>query len=384
MCLVAGLILSGVALLTAADKAPPAPKPLPVADPLAGAVHAEDVWPLAPGNCWIYEGEVATEGQGGKIAKCQVRVAMKVRSTLSSGNGTLYMMDGHPADAAWFKPPTGAKGIVDVPPSRYGLLVLDHRVYRLDKKRAEALLASMNTGTAKPGEVVGMDDEVLDFPLLPGKRFGNPDGLMRDDGRYCWNVDEKVGENAPLGWEGQTQPPAVPPLKSTFATTARLRYRTLPDDEAVGFTPGVGITEYAYSHHGTVGEARLRLTGYWVDGRWCGTPGPDRYDPIKSAGGPSFVTPSYEITIAHLCEDEGCVSCDRVVYHGKSKKTGAEITLMGSTWHHIVDKEGTPGAFWGYTFKNGDITYLVYEDGRLTVLRGKSEVLLDEKGTWRE
>ncbi len=94
-----------------------------------------------------------------------------------------------------------------------------------------------------------------------------------------------------------------------------------------------------------------------------------------------LVTANYIISIGHSCP-EGCVSCNNITYHGVSRRTGKSITLIGSTWHSMGADGVTPSRFRGYYFKNGDVRYFVHSDGLLDVYRGKSEVLISEKGTW--
>ena len=93
-------------------------------------------------------------------------------------------------------------------------------------------------------------------------------------------------------------------------------------------------------------------------------------------------TPHYVVDISPQCE-EGNVSCDRVAYQGKSKRSGQAITLEGRTWHSRCADGVTPCRFLGYRFENGNVTYYVHEDGRLRVVRGCDHVLVDEQGTWR-
>ena len=91
-------------------------------------------------------------------------------------------------------------------------------------------------------------------------------------------------------------------------------------------------------------------------------------------------TENYIVKIESACE-EGEVSCDKLTYIGTSKKSGKSIKLSGSTWH-TKDKDGNPGRFLGYKFKNGNITYFVTESGELSVVRNRTEVLVEESGTW--
>src|SRR5690242_14067323 len=90
-------------------------------------------------------------------------------------------------------------------------------------------------------------------------------------------------------------------------------------------------------------------------------------------------TKSFSINIEVKCE-EGEVTCDNVKYVGTNKKTGESVELTGKTAHHM-DKEGNPGRFLGYIFKNKGVTYFLSEDGLLRVTKG-DDVVLEETGTW--
>lgn len=109
--------------------------------------------------------------------------------------------------------------------------------------------------------------------------------------------------------------------------------------------------------------------------QWC----EDKYERL--------VTQNYEVTIFDFCE-EGCVSCDKQIYYGESRKTGKSILLTGRTLHS-QGKDGTPGMFHGYEFKNGDTTYQVLEEGNgsalLRVFRNdKNEsTIVEESGKWQ-
>ena len=101
----------------------------------------------------------------------------------------------------------------------------------------------------------------------------------------------------------------------------------------------------------------------------------------RAQAGPSgtLETKSFSISIEVKCE-EGEVTCDNVKYVGTNKKTGESVELTGKTAHHM-DKEGNPGRFLGYIFKNKGVTYFLSDEGSLRVTKG-DEVLLEENGTW--
>jgi hypothetical protein len=90
--------------------------------------------------------------------------------------------------------------------------------------------------------------------------------------------------------------------------------------------------------------------------------------------------------------------CDDVTYEGTHRKTGKSIRLSGRDMIRYCpgdhgDGEGkTPCRHVGYEFRNGNIEYNVWNDGRLEVWRefGKRhadgtrerQLIVDEKGTW--
>ena len=71
-------------------------------------------------------------------------------------------------------------------------------------------------------------------------------------------------------------------------------------------------------------------------------------------------TKSFSIAIEVRCE-EGEVTCDDVKYVGTNKKTGESVELIGKTAHHM-DKEGNPGRFLGYIFKNKGVRLAMGDD----------------------
>jgi len=95
----------------------------------------------------------------------------------------------------------------------------------------------------------------------------------------------------------------------------------------------------------------------------------------------TLTTKNYVVDITHNCE-EGVVACDDVTYIGKSKRSGASIELKGQTWHLTCADGISPCRFIGYIFKNGDITYKIYESGTLRVTHEDGRILVDETGEW--
>jgi hypothetical protein len=96
--------------------------------------------------------------------------------------------------------------------------------------------------------------------------------------------------------------------------------------------------------------------------------------------GKTLLTENYRVTLYDF-SGEGEVSHNKMVYHGVSRKTGKDIFLVGSTWHHEVD--GVPTVFRGWVFRNGDMTYWVHQGGLLSVVEGDARVLVDKQGKWQ-
>ena len=95
----------------------------------------------------------------------------------------------------------------------------------------------------------------LDFPLLPGKRFGEVTQIAREDSGYQWRV------LVPSPTTGSSTGKELEPIESV-----ELFNDTLPGHIRLRFGKGKGITSYEYIHHGTVSESRLTLVGFTPTG----------------------------------------------------------------------------------------------------------------------
>ncbi len=94
----------------------------------------------------------------------------------------------------------------------------------------------------------------------------------------------------------------------------------------------------------------------------------------------TLTTKNYVVTVTPNCQ-EGNVTCDDVIYVGRSKTTGQTITLEGHTLHRWCADGVTPCQFLGYEFKNGRFIYSVLERGVLKVEKN-GHSLINEKGEW--
>jgi hypothetical protein len=100
----------------------------------------------------------------------------------------------------------------------------------------------------------------------------------------------------------------------------------------------------------------------------------------------TLLTDNYQVNIKVQCP-EGNVTCDKVRYAGTNRKTGKTIELTGRTVHTTCADGITPCRFLGYQFRNGAVTYSVWEradgDGATLAVSQGSRVLLEERGTWQ-
>lgn len=232
---------------------PGLPKPLLPPTQTSAETGARDdarlnggVLPLAPGTVWTYAGTVKwTSAETQRVEEKSVEWKMEVEERLSRGHVHAAVLRGHPSDLAHYREgrAPGTYLVVRVGPGKY---------YLLRGRRAQEALQRLRDPNDLLHNLVHEDEIFLDFPLTPGKVFGEAGQLTRQDGSYVWVVEEERGAML----EG------VKGLRGGRRTVFRLLYRTLPDREDVEFVPEVGITRYRYVHHGTVAEADLRLVQF--------------------------------------------------------------------------------------------------------------------------
>lgn len=89
----------------------------------------------------------------------------------------------------------------------------------------------------------------------------------------------------------------------------------------------------------------------------------------------------YKISIQCEVQSEG--GCSKVSYQETNKETGEKVNLTGTQVLEKCPDKATPCHSLGYEFSNGNLTYLISENGQLQVLDG-AKVLVDEAGTWTD
>jgi hypothetical protein len=196
--------------------------------------------PLATGATWVYTAKVAWSGIGTDTAGTRIfSWTTRVVSTAAGPGAVAAVVRGWPSELAWW-----------TPGQRPGLSVVyctRDAVYRLttpDSSQVSALADSLIAGTRVPSQ----DEILIQLPLRVGQLFGR-DSLERTDTFYAW-----------LAERADATPPALRRSSPEVSDTLyQLVYRTLPDHQIVVLAPGLGVTRYIYSHHGTVAEADARL-----------------------------------------------------------------------------------------------------------------------------
>lgn len=75
------------------------------------------------------------------------------------------------------------------------------------------------------------------------------------------------------------------------------------------------------------------------------------------------------IKLVQLCP-EGEIACDKIIYIGLNKKTGAFITLHGKA---VISKHNSN--FLYYEFINNDTKYVIYRDNVLEIIKDNKTIL---------
>lgn len=197
----------------------------------AGAVAGGDgdaVFPFVKGTTWAYAAKVkwTDDRTPRSTAVCW---SSEVVDAFDHGDVAGALLEGGVWDLAWWSP--------DARPDSYVLLRVDSRYYIVRDDAKNVFAAAKRWG--REG-LAGVLEPIPWFgtPLKAGELFRPSDAAPREDTKYGWLVE-----------------------RATRAGYV-LSYSTLPDEERMTLVPGVGITSYAYLHHGTVAEADVRLVGY--------------------------------------------------------------------------------------------------------------------------
>ncbi|MCX7043861.1 MAG: hypothetical protein NTX50_00045 [Candidatus Sumerlaeota bacterium] len=238
--------------------------------------QAPGYFPMSNGTTWTYRGSARWQREGGAITSEPVTMTFKVMEYHKARNGSVAILTGLPMTVSPFEPLAAPHLHILVKTDAARFFLDPEPQTEVDPEQAlNSILQKTQDTTAdqetfkmlnkwKQGNVRSIrepraDTLILSPPLGPGKKFGGEAG--REDNLYSWIVeseDIRSFTNIKGIWK-----------KLQFPTYT-LVYRTVPDHQIMDFTPGIGITHYHYSHHGTVAELDLELVEFQDGGSGWG------------------------------------------------------------------------------------------------------------------
>jgi hypothetical protein len=173
---------------------------------------------------------------------------MRVVDVVERRGVTFFIMEGHPADAAWaLEEGDRSKRSVEIKPSKYGYLLISNKLFKIAEDKMSVVSAALQGDGFVGLDMLSEEDIEMEMPLFKGLRFGEIKQLGRADLSYFWYVnDVTVFHDA----EGDKI------VRVPLYTVAQ---NTRPDYTEYTFRPYLGITTYTYSHHGTKAHVELSL-----------------------------------------------------------------------------------------------------------------------------
>ena len=217
-----------------------------IAGGLVAAPPVSSPIPLEKGNRWTYEGKIETALSGSStVYSTNISWVMEVIDSIKSTNAQAAVVRGFPDELPWYEPAQV--------PGFCVLLNFSNHVYQIkapNEKQARSILQDVINEPGKFSAKAQDFNELLALPLAKDKRWGGD--AKREDGYYCWRIEEVRRET--LHIEGISSNQTV--------TTYRLAYRSLPDHQLVDVVPGLGITRYAFAHHGTIASVDVHLVSF--------------------------------------------------------------------------------------------------------------------------
>ncbi|HSC44305.1 MAG TPA: hypothetical protein VLC94_00675 [Candidatus Acidoferrum sp.] len=205
----------------------------------------EHPFPAAPGTYWVYRGHVRwTKSGTDQVAEAPITWRTEIRKVIPHGDFLGIVVNGFPFDTAWADD--------HATPSDSLLVESKGRLYFVGDQRFQQAVQRLEQPSDSLDGLFSDDDLILEWPLATGQKFGDPSGMARTDGHYCWVVSSLE----------KTALPGVRGAGSRDHDQLVLEYWTNPDNTRFAFVPGVGITRYEYHHHGTVADTNLELVEF--------------------------------------------------------------------------------------------------------------------------
>lgn len=196
--------------------------------------------PLRPEWAWHYAGSALwSHGDGTGTDSATVSWTMTVVDARDVGNTRVALVRGFVDQLAWYRP--------SEPPRLSLLICRGLQLFGLELGSDSAARSAYSNWS---DSLLHQADLLLDLPLHDGQLFGQ--SPPRADALYGWAV-------LALRPEGLASIPAS--CGKNVGVRFQLSYGSLPDHAIIEWQPGLGITRYAYGHHGTPAAAEVHLTG---------------------------------------------------------------------------------------------------------------------------
>jgi hypothetical protein len=200
------------------------------------------VFPFVEGTTWTYAGAVKWTDRHNVPRSSKVRWSSKVVAAFGGGDVAAALLEGGVWDLAWWSPEDRA--------GSYVLLRVGTRYYLVQDNAKSVFAAAKGSGGRRlPANLE--ESPWFGTPLKPGQLYRAADVRPRADRMYGWSVDSAA--------------PATLNVAGVTGTKRRayvLSFHSLPDEETITLVPGIGITSFAYLHHGTTAEADVHLIAF--------------------------------------------------------------------------------------------------------------------------
>lgn len=206
----------------------------------------QELLALKAGNSWSYQGTVkwttvATAAHPSVVREKEITWKTEVQEESAHGQLKAYLLHGSVDDLLGYDP--------DNRPAYYLWIVYQDRLFTL--QAAPDIIRRFHDSNDPLTDLVGTSEPVMQLPMELGKcttPLHPKEKRERDDLFYCWHFEQAEPQVLHIrGVPSQTSP------------QWDVAYRTMPDHQIWHISPGIGITAYDYSHHGTVSESHVKL-----------------------------------------------------------------------------------------------------------------------------
>lgn len=184
--------------------------------------NISDVFPLAPGNTWIYDVALDYTDENHQLVHWTGIVTETIADARQQAGVSIYRVEiqGRPVLERSGPGPQDREE---------HFVVFPDRLYRLPMSFVPDSFIAGNGQGYEWGQV-------LAWPLEVGQRWGDPKIVAQSDGWYVWRVEARENVETTAG---------------SFTDCHRLLFLTNPDDTTTWFCPGTGFVRHEYHHHGT-------------------------------------------------------------------------------------------------------------------------------------